>query len=350
MASTFPTVRYLPAHELRGRPCIVVDGGALPEARITLSHWPGSGTPEPLLDDLSAQIAFRYLDSPGFQVDAEFVTNDHFDEDGLASIYTLSRPHEALARRARICDFAGAGDFGTYRDRTSARCAFVVSAFADPDRSPLGSAFFRAKDEERVSGLFTELQGRLTELLDHPDRFRDLWQEEDAMLEATERALARGDIRIEHVPSLDLTVVTLPEDAVRTRVHRFAQVRQLEYHPIAIYNAAPGLRVLYVKGRHYEMEYRYESWVRYISRRPHPRVDLSPLAERLTLEERLLPGSGAPGVWHFEGVSGLTPRLYMQQAEASRLPPETFRQRLVDFLATAPAAWNPYVALGESPI
>lgn len=349
MAGTFPAVRYLPAHQIDGRPCVVVDGGLRPEARITLSHWPGSGTPEPLLDDLSAQIVFRYLDQPAFHVDAEFVTNDHFDEDGLACIYTLSHPTEALARRARICDFAQAGDFGTFRDRESARCAFVVSAFADPERSPLGSAFFRVSDEQRVSSLFTELLGHLPEMLDHPDRFRELWQEEDAVLEATERALVRGDILIEHVPSLDLTVVTLPEDAVRTRVHRFAQVRQLAYHPMAIYNAAPGLRVLYVKGQHYELEYRYESWVRYMSRRPHPRVDLSPLSELLTLEERSLPGSGTPGVWQFEGVSSLTPRLHMQQADNSRLTPEAFRQRLQEFLATAPAAWNPYVAPGVAP-
>lgn len=346
---TFPTVRYLPAHELGGRPCVVVDGRALPEARITLSHWPGTGTPEPLLDDLSTQIVFRYLERPEFHVDAEFVTNDHFDEDGLSSIYALTRPRDALARRARLCDFAEAGDFGTFRHRESARCAFAISTFADPERSPFGRALFNGTNDDRVSGLYTELLGRLTELLDFPDRFRELWSEEDALLEATQRALARGDIRIEHVPSLDLTVVTLPENAERARVHRFTQVRQLAYHPMAIYNAAPGLRVLYVKGRRYELEYRYESWVRYISRRPLPRADLSPLAEMLTVEERSLPGRGTPGVWTFEGVSRLTPRLHMQKADASRIAPETFRQRLQDFLTAAPAAWNPYVAPGVAP-
>jgi hypothetical protein len=138
--------------------------------------------------------------------------------------------------------------------------------------------------------------------------------------------------------------VTLPSDAVRTRVHRFAQVRQLEYHPMAIYNATKCLRVLYVKAQSYELEYRYESWVQYISRRPAPRVNLTPLAKWLTLEEAALPGTGQPGTWTFDGVARLTPRLHLQAGEVSRINPHIFRRHVEKFLMTAPPAWNPYDA------
>lgn len=342
-------VRYVPSQDLGDQPCIVVDGAPRPTAQITLSHWPGSGTPDILQDDLSTQIVFRYLDRPALHVSADAVTNDHFDEDGLACIFAITRPHEALARRELLCDFAAAGDFGTYRTRTAARCAFAVSAYADPERSPLGAAFFRQPDEARVAGLFSELLGHLPRLLDEPERYASLWREEEGVLDTTERALRQGAIRIEEVPALGLAIVTLPADAVLTRVHRFAQVRQLEYHPMAIHNATNCLRVLYMKDGSYELEYRYESWVQYMSRRPLPRVDLTPLAQRLTQEESSLPGTGVPGAWVFDGVSALTPRLRLANADSSsRIPPGAFRHRLEEFLATAPAAWSPY-APGATP-
>lgn len=334
-------MRYWPCEELGGRPCIVVDGAPRAEALLTLSHWPGSGTPEILQDDLSTQIVFHYLDRPDLHVVVDAATNDHFDEDGLAGLFAITRPEEALVRRRAVCDFASAGDFGTCCSREAAHGAFVVSAYADPERSPLGASFFRQPEPAQVAGLYTELLGHFPALLDRPERYADLWREEAKVLDATERAIRSGAIRIEEVPSLDLAVVTLPPDATSTRVHRFAQVRQLEYHPMAIYNATQCLRVLYLKGRSYELEYRYESWVQYISRRPLPRVDLSPLAECLSLDEASSCHQPA-GTWTFDGVAALTPRFRLVGAEASRIPPETFRRRLEEYLATAPPAWDPY--------
>jgi Family of unknown function (DUF6687) len=335
-------MRYVPCEELGGRPCIVVDGAARAEALMTLSHWPGSGTPAILQDDLSTQIVFHYLDHPELHVAVDAATNDHFDEDGLAGLFTLTRPEEALVRRQAVCDFASAGDFGTYSNREAAYCAFVVSAYADPERSPLGASFFRQPESTRVAGLYTELLGHFPALLDRPQRYADLWRDEAKVLDATERAVRSGIIRIEEVPALDLAVVTLPPDATSTRVHRFAQVRQLEYHPMAIYNATQRLRILYLKGRSYELEYRYESWVQYMSRRPLPRVDLSPLAERLSVDEAAASSNQRAGTWTFDGVAALTPRFRLVGAEASHIAPETFRRQLEEYLTTAPPAWDPY--------
>ena len=116
-------MRYVPWDELKGRPNIIVDGYPADGTLITLSHWRGSGSPEELADDLSTQIAFRYLDRPDLKVDAELVSNNHFDEDGLAGIYAILHPDEALAHRERIIDVASAGDFGVFTDRGAARRA-----------------------------------------------------------------------------------------------------------------------------------------------------------------------------------------------------------------------------------
>ena len=128
-------MQYVPHAGPGDRPCIIVDGAPHPAARLTLSHWPKSGTPPVLQDDLSTQIAFRYLHHSELHVVVEAVSNNHFDEDGLASLYTILHPEAALARRALLCDFAAAGDSGTYRRRQAARAAFIVSAYADPELS-----------------------------------------------------------------------------------------------------------------------------------------------------------------------------------------------------------------------
>src|SRR5215467_3122596 len=130
-------MRYVAYEALGNERNIIVDGPANPHTRITLSHWPYSPTPAALREDVSAQIVFRYLDEPEWRVEAEAVSNNHFDEDGLVSVYSMLSPEAAQKDKELLIDAAAAGDFGTYRFRDAARISFVLSAFADPDTSPL---------------------------------------------------------------------------------------------------------------------------------------------------------------------------------------------------------------------
>jgi len=93
-------MRYVPYDDLGDAPNVIVDGAPAPSTVLVLSHWPGNRTPAPLKDDLSAQIVFRYLDRPDLRVDAEVVSNNHFDEDGLVSVWAMIHPEEARSRRS----------------------------------------------------------------------------------------------------------------------------------------------------------------------------------------------------------------------------------------------------------
>src|ERR1700741_2614798 len=126
-------MRYVPWDDLHGGPNIIVDGYPAEGTLITLSHWVGSGSPEEIADDLSTQIAFRYLDRPDLHVAADAVSNNHFDEDGLSGIYAILHPSEALDRRAQIIDVASAGDFGVFDSRDAARVAFVLMSYSDEE-------------------------------------------------------------------------------------------------------------------------------------------------------------------------------------------------------------------------
>ncbi len=316
-------VRYFIAYEELGiTPNIVVDGMGNAATEITLSHWPNSGTPSSLKADSSAEIVFNYLDRPAYHTDARAVSNNHFDEDGLIGVFTLIDPDGAIEMRDLVIDAAHAGDFATYRDRRAARIAFTVSAFVDPDVTPLNPGIFEKPYAERCADLYREMLPRFSEIASHTDRFKRHWEAQDRALDESEKALREGRIRIEEKPEVDLAVVTWSGPT--------------SPHPMAVHNATRRNRILSVRGRCYAFRYRYESWVQYMSARPAPRVDLTPFAEELSAEE---PGSAA---WAFDGVSAITPKMTMSGANESVLAPETFRSRLIDFLGAAPAAWNPY--------
>ncbi|MGZ8765153.1 MAG: DUF6687 family protein [Acidimicrobiia bacterium] len=314
-------MRYVPYGELDGIPNVIVDGSAQADTVLTLSHWPGSPTPAALRDDLSAQIAFHYLDRPEHHVRAEVVSNNHVDQDGLASMYALIDPEGARSRREQLVDVARAGDFATFAARDSARIAWTI---ADLAAGEAGAGY-------------PELLDRLPELLDHPERYQAHWADEDAHLAATEAAVDDGTIVISEWPDLDLAVVSVPAHWQPCPSHRFTRISTSVVHPGAIHNATDRFTVVYQQGSRSELVYRYETWVQYTSRRPRARVDLTPLAEKLT--------GGEPGDsrWVFGGVADLEPTLQLVGTGESAIAPEAFLERVSTFLRAAPAAWDPYV-------
>lgn len=335
MSAILPAVRYVPYHRLGGAPHVVVDGAPTTGTVLTLSHWPHSPTPAALADDLSAQIVFHYLGRPDLHVAATAVSNNHFDQDGLVGVFALVDPAAALARRELLIDLAAAGDFATYRIRDAARLSMVIAAYCDPKRSPLGVAL-AGSYAEQCALLHHELLARLPELCDHPERSRELWEEEDAFLTASEEAIAGGRVRIEEVPALDLAVIEVSDGAPAGQGHRFGHMSVHGLHPMALHNAIPRFALLEIRGRRYEFGYRYESWVQYRSRRPRPRADLAPLAALLSAAE----AGGAR--WVFDGADVLTPRLHLEGAAESVWSPHVFRARLEAFLSVAPPVWDPY--------
>ena len=147
-------MRFVPYRDVSSVPNVIVDGAATQNTVLTLSHWPKSGTPAQLKGDTSAAIVFNYLDSPRFHVEADAVSNNHFDEDGLVGIFSLIDPSTATRHRALLLDTAQAGDFGVYADRRAARIAFTLAAYANAETSPLPGRIFQLPYPEIASGLY----------------------------------------------------------------------------------------------------------------------------------------------------------------------------------------------------
>jgi hypothetical protein len=327
-------MRFIPYNQAT-IPNVVVDGSPNDHTLLTLSHWPRSGTPAELKADTSAEIAFKYLDSPKFHVACDAVTNNHFDQDGLVGVYVLIAPIPAARNRELLIDVASAGDFGVFRSRTAVRINFAVSSFADPQTSPFPKAIFDQPYPRMAAELYARILELFPKLIVEPDAFKSLWEQEDAVLTESEKMIATGEVAIEERPDLDLAVVRVPQTSAESRIHRFASSQQSLCHPAAIHNATMCTRILLIQGQYAEFQYRYEGWVQMVSRKPPSRVDLAPLAVELNVMED-------GGQWTFDGVDAITPRLHLDDKDESSIPVDVILSKLEHHLKTGPPAWDPH--------
>ena len=313
-------LRYEPYEETVDRPNVVVDGSPNPGTVLCLTHWPGYPPPPGTEADASGQMAFRYLDrGADLHGDAEVVTNNHYDQDGLVSLYALTQPEDALANRAFLEDLALAGDFGRFTDRNAARASMVIAAQ-------------QGSDEEN----YRRMLAAMPDLIGNVERWKDVWAEEDDALSASLDAVATGSVTVTEHPELDLAVFDFADPSRHWSGHRFTHQRFEHLHPMAVNTSTDCLGVLMARGRHYAFTNRYETWVQYRSHRPKARVDLRPLAEELT-------GAEPGGVtWTADGPGDLAPTLQLADGAESGLDRADVLERLTRHLREAPVAWDPY--------
>jgi hypothetical protein len=299
-----------------------------------LSHWPATPTPEELWHDVSAGIVLHALARPRWLPEGvEVASVDHYDADGVISLALLCVEGLAADHGALLVDAARVGDFDVVGDRRAALVAFGLGALGD----------------------VTEALATLPGLVEDPERYRALWAEEAEAFDTSVRALSEGWAAIEERPRHDLAIVrvdTSHPDASR------AAWEAAPLHRAAVHSATERLRVATmaqsgvaqgdvaqdgVARGGVELRYRYESWVRMVSCRPRPRVDLGAIATELTRSET----SG--GRWVFDGAGAITGALHLADGTTSSLDPEDVVDavcRELESLDAGPPAWDPYAPSG----
>ncbi|MFW2403571.1 MAG: DUF6687 family protein [Gammaproteobacteria bacterium] len=328
--------KYEPYKKVGERPNIIVDGAPLASTVLTLSHWPNNQTDPSVRRDTSTATVFAYLDTPALHQDVPIVSNNHFDEDGLFSMFGVVNPSIALEFRDVLMGASLAGDFGLYDDPAATRLCFVVEFFCDPKTSPLPAETFKGCEDRRVEALYREMLPRVPELAENVDALEAYWRDQFEHLERSEELIDSGRVTIDEYPDEDLAVVHIPPDLPLRTVRRYLEAEQAAVHPFAIQNRTTCNRLLRITRQRYELQYRYESWVQFASRRPALRVALDGLVNELNAIEQ------APGEWRAEAANEVVPRLYLDGVDQSSLPPERFIEETRRQLATSPVAWDPW--------
>jgi hypothetical protein len=324
-------VKYIPYTELSGVPNIIVDGAAQDDTVLTLSHWPGSASPPEFRADTSCEVVLNYLDTPGAKTQyapkVKAVSNNHFDEDGICSVWAMLHPKLAHKRRELLIDVARAGDFSTYRRPQAAKVVFTIRSYADPAISPVVDDL--QGDDGTGSARYQALLPLLQSFLEDTDRYGPYWAEEWSVMLRSKTAMVMGEVDLREIPHVDLAVAETAEPL----------------HPMVLYHNTERLRVLTaLPGGYYCLRYRYETWVQFASRPVMPRVDLAPLLPRLQeLEE-------GDVTWTFDGIAHTTPTLQPRAVDGQPGPSSLSLQSLLDELvayyereqANPALQWNPF--------
>ena len=173
-------------------PAIGCDG-LVPGAALDLTHWRGNRTPRNYKADTSTEIALNFVSSPEAEnqwADA-VVINNHFDTDGLLSIWVLLDPGAATAHRDLLIAAAVAGDFDEWP-------ALERGLWLDAAVRALGSG---AEDDAMA---YKTILPQLPELIRCLDDRRDLWGREWDDLQTATAALESGHLRAERRGALGL--------------------------------------------------------------------------------------------------------------------------------------------------
>lgn len=312
-------------NKLNGRPNIIVDGSATGGTLLALSHWPGTRLPAELAHDLSAGIAFNYLEQGRLHVGCTLVSNNHFDEDGVVSVYTLIDPEYALKHKDFLIEVASAGDFAMTQNRNAARMAAVISALADRKTNGLSPEIFSGNYSDVSARIYRAILPKIPDMIDHIENYRSLWQIEEDIFLASEAALTRGDVVIEEIPEPDLAIITFKPDFFQSGKSLMHCVTK-EFSQLSLFNRIDSFRILYQCGKMVCLQYRYESWVNYVSKFHPPRINLQPLATQLSRMEAEYKN------WKADSVNDIIVWLRLHGALESDIAPDKLRKMIIDFL------------------
>ena len=272
-------------------PKLSVDGTV--DDAVHLSHWEGNATPEELRADTSTEIALNFVASPRrveLTEGIEVVTNNHFDTDGVLSVWTVLAGPRALGLKDELVATAEAGDFSEFPNERAVRASILIQGGDNPFVEGVGSPLARHLaggadvDERRAYELvLPEVESVLT----RTDEYEPLWREGWAAIERALESFARGRSRIEEDAGARLSVVTLAPDIYGDS--GFDPARHAAPYTALAHNARGEVILVatpFGGGWSYRIDYPYYSWAVTVSRPRVARRNLSPLVGRLNVLER----------------------------------------------------------------
>lgn len=278
--------------EIADVPKLSVDGTV--SNAIHFSHWQDNETPEEVKADTSTEIALNLVTSPNREnltQGIELVTNNHFDTDGILSVWTVMTGERAAQYRDVLIAAAEAGDFSEYSTETGIRVSIAIqgSDQASPnndDGSPLARRLAGAEVDDDAGAyelVLPEVERLITNINDYEDLWRDGW----ASIAKAVESFEAGTSKVTELPDNQISLVTLAPEIFSGS--GFNPTRHAAPYT-AISRYARGM--LYViaipagGGWFYRIDYPYYSWAETIVRPTVHRRDFTDALRRLNDTER----------------------------------------------------------------
>ncbi len=320
-------------------PKLSVDGTV--DNAIHFSHWNGNRTPRSVKADTSTEIALKVVAAPNrdeLTQGIELVTNNHFDTDGLLSVWAMVNGERALPLREKLIAAAEAGDFSELSSVDGVRTSIVIQGSDSPidkSGSPLAAELAGGPVTDEARSYVVTLR-HVADVVANTDKYEHLWREQWQRIETALDSFAKGNSRVEEYTEVDLSLVTLAREVFG--VNGFDPSRDAAPFT-AISRHAQGTLFLIATelngGWAYRLDYPYYSWAETVVRPPVRRRDLTLLLERLNELE-----TSATGKWQADSSELASAAKFQanDRLQSSELPPDEVVSQIRQIFAESPAA------------
>ena len=310
---------------------------------IHFSHWQGNRTPPSVKADTSTEIALNLVGSPNAREltqGIELVTNNHFDTDGVLSVWTMLGGERSLPFAEQLIPAAEAGDFSEYTTADAVRASIVIQgsdqvAPDDEPGSPLANhlAGEVLTDDARSYALVLP---EVERVLMRTDDYEFLWRAAFARISAAMESFARGRSKVEEFKDSRLSVVTLAPELFSSA--GFDPTRHAAPYTAIAHHARGQLFLIAAPmsdGWSYRVDYPYYSWAETVVRPAVARRDFKTLITRLNELEK-----GASAEWRADTSELSSAFKFTDRGgslSASSLAPERVAEEIRFFLREADA-------------
>jgi hypothetical protein len=285
---------------LANTPKLSVDGTV--DNAIHFSHWKGNQTPASVKADTSTEIALNLVAAPNREEltgGIDLVTNNHFDTDGVLSVWTVLNGERALELRDKLIAAAEAGDFSEMSTQEAVRASIVIQGSESPIDDQVGSPLAGQLAGEPVSDdarCYELVLPHVERVLTHTNDYASLWVDPWNRIATALESFNRGRSRVDEDAEAKISLVTLAPDIFSAKGfkptrHSAPFTAISKYAKGEIFLIATPLD----QGWAYRIDYPYYSWAETIVRPRIERRDFSSLITQLNEKER-----NAAGTWRLD--------------------------------------------------
>jgi hypothetical protein len=319
-------------------PKLSVDGTV--DNAIHFSHWNGNKTPESVKADTSTEIVLNIVAAPNrleLTHSIDLVTNNHFDTDGILSVWTMLTGEHALSLRSKLIAAAEAGDFSELSSVDGVRASIVIQGSDSPidkSGSPLAAKIAGNPVLDEAEN-YVLLLPHVEDVISNTDKYEELWRRQWQRIEIALDSFAKGTSRVEEFTDVDLSLVTLAPEIYAP--HGFDPAQDAVPFT-AISKHAKGTLFLIATplkgGWAYRIDYPYYSWAETVVRPRVRRRDLTLLLERLNQFE-----TGSSGKWQADSSELASAAKFQADGrlQSSELGPDEVASQIRQLFSESPA-------------
>jgi len=281
-------------------PKLSVDGTV--SNAIHFSHWKGNETPQSVKADTSTEIALNLVaaaDRDELTQGIDLVTNNHFDTDGVLSVWTVLRGERALELRDKLIAAAEAGDFSEMSTQAGVRASIVIQGSESPIDEDAGSPLAQQLAGEPVSDearAYELVLPHVERVLTHTNDYATLWCDPWNRIALALDSFAKGRSRVDEDREAKISLVTLAPEIFSSS--GFKPTRHCAPFTAISHHARGEVFLIatpFDGGWAYRIDYPYSSWAETIVRPHIERRDFSSLVDTLNEMEK-----SAAGRWRVD--------------------------------------------------